>query len=101
MNILIRLLLTVLVIPPPPLHSKPNMVFWGSKVLKRHRTERYDCVRTYVFAPTLITGIVTGNVSKNSILFFFFLAEQMKPRHSNHRITVIQFIWRKLFVVSK
>ena len=70
MNIFIRLLLTVLVIPPPP-HSKPNMVFWGSKVLKGHRTERYYCVRTYVFAPSQITGIVTGNVSKNSILFFF------------------------------
>lgn len=87
--------------PPPPI-SKPNMVFWGSKVLNGHRTERYDCVRTYVLAPSQITGIVTGNVSKNSILFFFFfLAEQMKPRHSNHRITVIQFIWRKLFVISK
>ena len=61
MNIFIRLLLTVLVIPPPPRPStKPNMVFWGSKVLKGHRTERYDCVRTYDLAPSQITGIVTG-----------------------------------------
>lgn len=69
MNIFIRLLLKVLVIPPPP----PILVFWGSKVLKGHRTERYDCVRTYVLAPSQITGIVTGIMCPKIQFCFFFL----------------------------
>lgn len=73
MNIFIRLLLTVLVIPPPPPSTKPNMVSWESKVLKGHRTERYDCVRTYVLAPSQITGIVTGIMCPKIQFCFFFL----------------------------
>ena len=69
MHTLIRLLLTVLVVHPLPF-SEPNMVLKGSKVLKGHRTKRYDSVRTYVLALSKITGIVTGNVSIILNLFF-------------------------------
>ena len=88
MHILISLLLTVLVIHPLP-PSKPNMVLKGSKVLKGHRTKRYDCVRTYVLAPSKIIGIVTGNVSK---FLSFALIESLNYSHSMDMEKIICYI---------